>query len=174
MPHLRSDHVRTAAHDVKGQGASLLLSPPVGSNFVAKRACKCGPPPAECIAPTEVLTQYGKAGDFRSSPNFETGEVEMSLLRGLFTPHAAARTVRGSRLSDAELTSAGARYTTAGRLRKAGFAVVHTPLSVKKPDHVSVVWPDDDPLNRQDVPWPKPVVDAFNECFNDNMGSGRS
>lgn len=54
-------------------------------------------------------------------------------------------------------------------LRDKGFAVVHTPGRVRNPGHVSIVWPADDPLNRQDIPWPQDVVTAFNGCFNDSV-----
>lgn len=140
-----------------------------GINFVAKRACRCGPPPEECVGDDEILTHYGHNGEFTPAPRESVQEREVSVLRGPYTAHEAARQVRGSRLSDAERSAASARYAHAGDLRDKGFAVVHTPGRVRNPGHVSIVWPADDPLNRQDIPWPQDVVTAFNGCFNDSV-----
>lgn len=76
---------------------------------------------------------------------------------------SAGRTPTESRLS-----RAGLRRTTAGRIRAAGFAVVHTPGLAKEGPHVSIVWPDEDPLERQDVPWPDEISARFDACFNEN------
>lgn len=137
--------------------------------FVRRHACTCGPPPQDCVKNDEVLTQYGKVGqDFRSAPRVEEiGERALSMLRGRFAPAEAGRALRGRRLSPQEAAAARARYVTAGRLREAGFAVVHTVARVTNPQHVSVVWPDTDPLNRQDAPWPSHVSAAFTACFNE-------
>lgn len=57
-------------------------------------------------------------------------------------------------------------YATALRLREAGFAIVHTPGRIRGGVHATVVWPADDPLNHQEVPWPPGVPALFDECFN--------
>lgn len=84
----------------------------------------------------------------------------------------AYRSLR-SKVSAAKLAKAGRRQTTAGRIRAAGLAVVHTPGPEKKERggiHVSIIWPADDPVNRQVTPWPADTPKAFTACFNEKAG----
>lgn len=84
---------------------------------------------------------------------------------------SAARYVllSGSRnkITPAELEVARVRYVEAGRLRAVNLAVVHTHSRIATMEHVSVVWPPDAPLVRQEVPWPPAVSASFEGCFND-------
>ena len=44
--------------------------------------------------------------------------------------------------------------------------VVHTPgRRVAYPEHCSVVWPPDDPVNTQVADWPHEIQAAFAACF---------
>jgi hypothetical protein len=70
--------------------------------------------------------------------------------------------------SSEDVAAAGVRYGTAGDLRSAGLAVIHT--SGRKGEsngHVSVVWPDANPLDEQDPAWPTQVQEAFAACFTE-------
>jgi hypothetical protein len=108
---------------------------------------------------------------FRAAPRIDR-EVELSLLLGRLSVEQAAQYVllRGApqkELSAAQLEVSHVRYCTAGDLRGVGLAVVHTLSRVKSPiEHVSVVWPDQAPMERQTVPWPPAVSDSFERCFN--------
>jgi hypothetical protein len=108
-------------------------------------------PTARPIGDKEVLTHYGIGNEFRTTPRWRI-EESMSLLVGQLTgEEAAARILKGGPRGDG---SDCARYTTAGRLRQAGFTVVHTP-NRKNPDHVSVSC---------EGPWDD---EAFDGCFQD-------
>lgn len=138
-------------------------------NHVQASACGCGPPPEECIQDNEILTQFGpKAGKFRNQPRIER-ELGLSVLVGTWTPEEALRFVLppGQVPTRGQLNAAVVRLTTAGELRKAGFAVVHTPGRVKPKRHASVVWPQADPLVGPVVPWPAAVSEKFDSCFNE-------
>lgn len=37
--------------------------------------------------------------------------------------------------------------------------------------HVSIVWPGDDAMVLQDIPWPGPLPESFNGCFNEVAGA---
>ena len=127
--------------------------------------------PEQCITDGEELTHHTKnAGEFLNAPRIET-EREVSLLRGRLTTEEATRyRVRrgGEAAVKAALERSDVRHTTAGQLRQAGFAVVHTPGRRINGPHVSVVWPAGDPLARQDIPWPDSVEARFTKCFNGN------
>lgn len=116
-----------------------------------------------------MLTHHTKtAGEFLNAPRIDT-EREVSLLRGKLTVEEATRyrfRRGGTAAIQAAVDRAGVRHTTAGRLRQAGFAVVRTPGRMVSGPHVSVVWPADDPLRRQDVPWPDSIATRFAECFD--------
>lgn len=139
-------------------------------DYVRQRACLCGPAPEACVADDEVLTQHGMAdvdGEviFTSEPRMDR-EREVSLMRGRFTAEKAVKQ-RWSRVSSAKIARSRVRYTTAGALRGVGLAVVHTPAErIADDSHVSVVWPPDHPVERQDIPWPQPVADRFDKCFD--------
>lgn len=135
--------------------------------YVRGEACDCGPLPEQCVKDSEVLTHHTKnAGEFLNAPRVET-EREVSLLRGRLTVEEATRyrVRRGGEVAiKAAVERSEVRHTTAGRLRQAGFAVVHTPGRRVNGPHVSVVWPADDPLGRQDIPWPDGVEAGFADC----------
>jgi hypothetical protein len=117
----------------------------------------------------EVLTQHTwKAGNFNNHPR--DGELELSMLRGdVSVVEACDYRSSGVRVSAARIARAGRRQTTAGKIRAAGLAVVHTPgRRVKNGIHVSIVWPPDDPLHTQRVPWPARVSQGLEACFNDD------
>lgn len=101
------------------------------------------------IEDDEALTQYGTTTDpWRVEPRWDR-EKAVSLLLGEWTPEGAGDKIRGSgALGDG---TDAARYSTAGTLRKQGFAVIHTP-NFRNPDHVAV---------RRD-PW---LAGEFNGCF---------
>jgi hypothetical protein len=122
------------------------------------------------------LTQFGMDAVgrpvFRSAPRLDL-EVELSLLLGQLSVEDAARYVllRGApqkELTAAQLEVSHVRYCLAGDLRDVGLAVVHTQSRVKSSvEHVSLVWPDEAPIERQTVPWPPDVSASFERCFNE-------
>jgi hypothetical protein len=118
-----------------------------------------------------VLTHHTKTrGRYVNAPRVTT-ERELSLLRGRLTvQEATSYRVRrgGPKALEAAVRRSDVRYTTAGQLREAGFAVVHTPGRTVGGAHISVVWPSDDPLVRQDIPWPDEVAGRFDSCFDGN------
>lgn len=143
--------------------------PPPPPSRLRRQACHCGPPPEHCIPDDTVLVHYAKrAGSFINGPRVEV-EREVSLLfGGNLTRKAVCEYVRnGEPPTDRDLRRAGFRSTTAGRLREAGFAVVHTRSRAKDVGHASVCWPADDPLRHQEIPWPPAVSARFNGCFNE-------
>jgi len=152
-----------------------LMATTDGTNFVRTRACRCGDSPVTCIDDEEPLTQYAASPtSVRIQPREVlqngTRELSMSLLRGRLSVIECFRHVVGRLPTPTERQKVMARYTDAGSLRRVGFAVVHTPTRALK-IHVSVVWPDVDPLDRQDTPWPDGVPERFNECFTELSGA---
>lgn len=136
-------------------------------SHVQKAACRCGPPPELCITDDTVLTQHAWSVDkFRAQPRIEV-EVAVSLLVGSdWTKESASKYVlRGESPTRRRLARVALRHTTAGALRAAGFAVVHTTGRVRGNPHVSVVWPATRPLQEQLVPWPSEVSARFDACF---------
>jgi hypothetical protein len=136
-------------------------------NYVRAAACTCGPPPEQCVSDDEILTQHSwKLGSFADAPR--STELEQSMLRGVVTvADACSYRSGGVRVTANRIERAGCRQTTAGKLRAAGFAVVHTPgTKIKNGIHVSIVWPPDDPLDTQRTPWPPEVSERFAACFN--------
>lgn len=138
-------------------------------------ACRCGPPPEDCVLGDSVLTQQAwGAGKFRNAPRLER-ELGVSALIGEWSAEGATRYVlMGQSPTTKQLSRAVVRLTTVGKLRSAGFAVVHTPARVLRGAHVTVVWPDDDPLNRPDAAWPHEVSEQFDSCFNEGGGGGQN
>jgi hypothetical protein len=136
--------------------------------YVRRAACRCGPSPDECVSDDTLLSQHApKAGKFRNAPRVER-EVEVSLLLGEWSVEDATRYVlMGNPPTRGQLSRAAMRLTSAGKLRRAGFAVVHTPGRIKGGPHVSVIWPANDPLNDARVPWPPEVSERFDSCFNE-------
>jgi hypothetical protein len=113
------------------------------------------------------LTQYGETppGDgFRDRLRAEIGETELSMICGKVDAVAA------SLLVTRVITSwATVRTTTAGRLRDAGFTVVHSPTKTNRL-HVSVYPPI---LDSGDyVEWGDELAKQFNECFSDPIVEG--
>src|ERR1022692_4115475 len=99
----------------------------VGVGYVEATACRCGVPPEQCVHDDELLTQHTwKSGSFNDQPR--PTEVELSMLRGdVSVVEACDYRSNGVRVSVAKLAKAGRRQTTAGKIRAAGLAVVHTP-----------------------------------------------
>lgn len=96
----------------------------------------------------------------------------MSVMRGKLTKaQACAQRNRGVPAHPADVERAGVRYARAGELRERGFAVIHTcGRKGEAYGHVSVVWPDTDPLDQPDPAWPVPVQEAFASCFTEQEG----
>ena len=106
---------------------------------------------------------------FRNQPRIDRETAVSMLIGDQWTVEEACTYVYGGRQpSPRKLERAGLRITTAGRLRDAGFAVVHTPGAIKDGPHVSIVWPGDDPLEYQAVPWPDEASALFDACFDGN------
>src|ERR1022692_1294745 len=143
----------------------------VGVGYVEATACGCGVPPEQCVHDDELLTQHTwKSGSFNDQPR--PTEVELSMLRGdVSVVEACDYRSNGVRVSVAKLAKAGRRQTTAGKIRAAGLAVVHTPgRRIKEGKHVSIVWPPGDPVHVQQAPWPPEVSQKFAACFNVERG----
>ena len=147
----------------------------VRDTFVRRNACACGDP-VTCVSDQAVVTQYASTTTgFRNQPRevLQSGKPEysMSVLLGRLTPFEAFEYVMGRSPTETQLYRALARYSLAGCLRGAGFAVVHTPGRRTRGIHVSIVWPSLDPLDRQDVPWPQGVPEKFDRCFTETSAS---
>jgi hypothetical protein len=137
------------------------------ANHVQRSACRCGPPPERCLAQDQELAQLGWANKpFRNQPRVDR-ELGLSVLRGPISVEAAVQYVLPEEPTPSQLKKGRIRLTTAGSLREAGFAVVHTPGQVRKDEHCSVVWPASDPLSAPQVPWPPEVSARFDSCFNE-------
>jgi len=140
------------------------------SSYVRSRVCRATEKPWLCIADEKALTQFARnANKYLSEPRYHR-EREISLLTGRLTIEQAARYVLRSVFAK-DIERASVRYTTAGALRRAGFAVLHTPGRISAGcdgdlSHVSVIWPADDPVQRQDIPWDPDVTESFIRCFN--------
>jgi hypothetical protein len=103
------------------------------------------------------LTQLGEDGEeFRNSLRVSIGETEMSLIMGRQTQMAAALLV-----TKTVPPWAIARYTAVGRLRTAGFTVVHSPTR-GNPLHVSVFPPSE---AYGPTEWDSTMAVAFDQCF---------
>lgn len=155
--------------------ASVALSagyfPPMandGSGYVANRACRCGPPPEECVGDDELLTQHTWVdGEFIDEPR--ESEKDLSMLRGDVSVEECCTfrsPIYGA--APAKVAASGRRVAAAGKIRAAGLAVVHTPgPKTPKGLHVSIVWPQGNPIQAQKAPWPTRVSEAFKACFNE-------
>ena len=118
---------------------------------------------------TYLTQQSWRPPDYRNKPRIER-ETAVSLLIGdQWTVEEACSYVSGARQPPPrKVEVAGMRVTTAGRLRDAGFGVVHTPGAIKDGPHVSIVWPGAKPLEYQAVPWSDEVSALFDACFDGN------
>jgi len=103
------------------------------------------------------LTQFGEEGEeFRNALRVERGEIEMSLILGRQTAMVAALLV-----TKTAPPWATARYTTVGRLRRAGFDVKHSPTRGNAL-HVSVFPPRDAQGFKE---WDAAMASTFDQCF---------
>jgi hypothetical protein len=80
------------------------------------------------------------------------GEVDSTAASMLITKHLAP--------------GAGRRVTTVGRLRAAGFVVIHSPTR-GNPLHVSVYAPRDE-KSGEHIEWSQEVAKRFNACFTED------
>jgi hypothetical protein len=147
--------------------ASTLRRVPESIGQFRRRTCGCGLPPDQCIPDETVLVQYTfNSAEFRNKPRMDRETSMSMLLAEGWTLAQVSEYVRRSPPTAAILERSGMRETSAGAFRKKGFAVVHTPGRMLPPVHVSIVWPDEDPLNKHIAAWPEPVSDDFDSCFN--------
>ena len=114
-----------------------------------------------------MLTQHGwVASPFRNQPRIER-ELGLSVLYGSISLEEATQYVlQGEPPTERQLTKSRIRRATAAQLRQKGFAVVHTPGRITASVHCTVVWPDDEPLEAPQAPWPGDVSELFDSCFN--------
>lgn len=121
-------------------------------------------PPDPIELPDELrLTQYGERppfGDgFRDRLREDIGETEISMILGEVDASAAAILVTRS-----FALGAIRRVTTVGRLRAAGFLVVHSPTKSNRL-HVSVFPPRAE--GGESAEWGDEVANRFNACFTE-------
>lgn len=116
-------------------------------------------PEGRALADDEQLTQYGSNTNptseglpFHQKPR-PKDEGSLSMILGRYTPQQASQAIGLFRTLDGD----GARYTTVGDLRRAGFTVTHSPTA-RNADHVSVSAPNG---------WTSQHAEEFNKCFND-------
>jgi hypothetical protein len=135
-----------------------------------KCAAKDGGSALTCVANDETLTQYGTEGE-PGRPTFHSrrkeGQPGLSILRGKKSPAEAAAVVRGR--SGIMPSRDRARYTTAGKLRKAGFEVIHTPTRLMW-GHCSVVLLGSGGALDEETEWSDEVSSRFNGCFAGGRG----
>ena len=145
-------------------------SPPT---WVRRYACPTDLEGGRCIADDEILTHHtSQSGRYNDAPRPEVMEVELSVMRGrLTTAEACTRRNGGRPAHPSDVERAGVRYTRAGELRSAGFAVIHTcGRKGEGNGHVSVVWPASSPFDAPDPAWPPRVQKAFAACFTEGEG----
>jgi hypothetical protein len=145
-------------------------SPP---SWVRKYACSVDLEGGQCIGNDEILTHHTKqSGRYISAPRPEIPEVEVSVMRGKLTKVQACKQRNGGvPAHPADVEKAGVRYAVAGDLRGKGFAVIHTcGRKGEAYGHVSVVWPETNPLDEPDPAWPARVQEAFASCFTEQEG----
>lgn len=143
--------------------------PQSSPTWVRKYACPTDRNGGQCIGDDEILTHHApRRGQYANAPRLGV-EVEVSLMRGnVDKPEACARRNRGLPAHPADIAMASVRYTTAGQLRAAGFAIVHTcGRKGEEYGHVSAVWPDTNPLDEPDPQWPAEVQAEFAACFTE-------
>jgi hypothetical protein len=114
------------------------------------------------------LTQYGEqppVGEgFRDRLRESIGETEISMILGEVDASAAAMLVTGYLA-----VAAMRRVTTVGRLRRAGFRVVHSPTKRNRL-HISVYPPI--MTTGEHVEWDDELANQFNACFTGEEGGG--
>jgi hypothetical protein len=141
--------------------------------WVRKNACPVDLGGGQCIGDAEILTHHTpERGQYINAPRPEIPEDEVSVMRGALTKaDACKQRNRDKPVPPADVARAGIRYATAGGLRERGFAVIHTCCRQGEAyGHVSVIWPDADPLDHQEPGWPAPVQAAFAACFTEQEG----
>jgi hypothetical protein len=111
-----------------------------------------------------------KDGEFTNCPRAGR-EDEVSVRRGRLSL-ADMLTLIGNPLAvpgaPGALLPPGGRIRVASvrRLRREGFAVIHTPGKDQEAGtHVSVMWPATDPLTSRQAVWPAEVQALFAACF---------
>ena len=140
--------------------------------WVRKSACPTDLAGSQCIRDDEILTHLtNRSGEFDNGPRHLPGfdEDEVSMRRGAILKVEACRLRNGRQLTHpADVARATIRRTTAGDIRRQGFAVIHTCGRAGEANgHVSVIWPDADPLAVRECDWPALVQDAFAACFTE-------
>lgn len=132
-----------------------------------RRLCTCGVPPDQCVADATVLVQYSPDGkEFRNRPRVDRETCVSVLMAEGWSLAQISEYVRRAPPTRAILERAGMRSTTAGAFRAAGFAVVHTPGVIADGPHVSIVWPNTQPLDQHIAAWSPEVSAKFDSCFN--------
>lgn len=147
---------------------------PDPSNWVRKAACPTDLTGGRCIGDGEVLTHHTAVrGRYNNAPRPGFEEDEVSVWRGAISKsEACRRRNRNQPVAPQDVARAGIRRATAGDLRAAGFAVVHT-CGTKKGEangHASVIWPAADPLDLREADWPAEVQASFAACFTEEEG----
>ncbi len=137
-------------------------------NYVRDNACSDPDGPVLCIADEEVVTQhtFKGSGSYRNAPR-PGRELSLSVFRGSVSARDATNYVRfGGQVEEWEKRKIRVRRLDVGKLRAAGLAVVHTPgRRVAYPEHCSVVWPSDDPVNSQVSDWPAEIQAAYADAL---------
>lgn len=144
-------------------------------NWVRSAACPTDLAGGQCIGDDEILTHHAQVkGKYNDGPRPEVkGEDEVSVQRGAISlAEACYRRNRRRPVAPQDIARAGIRRARAETLRRAGFAVIHTPGPKRDESngHVSVIWPPDDPLNQRAAVWPPEVQEAFRACFTEVEG----
>lgn len=137
--------------------------------YVRDRACPTDSSGGQCIAGHELVTHLtNQRGQFDNGPRHRPGfdEDEVSVRRGAVPKPKMLSGRNRNPASPPDFARARTRQASAGRLRDAGFAVIHTPGNAgERGSHVSVIWPDTDPLNVRELDWAPEIQAAFAGCF---------
>lgn len=137
--------------------------------FVRKNACEADLAGVRCIRDDEILTnRTDSEGIFRDAPRWpRVPEDEVSAIRGAVGKQVAAQRM-GQPAHLVDVAKMRIRQAVTGELRLAGFAVIHTPGRKGHGNgHVSIIWPDANPLDEREWDWPAPVRKAFAACFTE-------
>jgi hypothetical protein len=148
------EEVEQAAYRSGTQGARG-----VGRSLLAKRWATLARVRQRNLPPLErhdALTQFGRrwrAGEWQFRNHPKEGQVEVSLLAGLYSVGRATVLIARRDLDSND----GVRYARVSCLAEAGFELVRTP-SHRNPDHVSVKF---------DGLWDEAVGERFDACFGE-------
>lgn len=145
----------------------MIRGQPIVTKTISSTACACpGTTPEACIPNDAWVTQwYFVASGPTGAPRPRDDDHAVSVTLGKMTGAEAFMDSVGYEPSSKQAKALRERHAEVVDLRAAGFAVVHTPGYVTDRPHVSIVYPDTDPITTQTHDWPASSRIKFDNCF---------